>query len=71
MLSVCLYLREKMWLNMTHKWLIGVILRMICIIHRAARVSYIQWLEAKRPGEGALHDEMNESRRLYKTALKK
>ena len=40
-------------------------------LHGAARVSYAQWREANRPRMGALFDEMNKSRRLFKTALRR
>ena len=40
-------------------------------LHGAARVSYVQWREANRPREGALFDEMNKSRRLFKIALRR
>ena len=39
-------------------------------LHGAARISYVQWQEANRPKEGALFDETNKSRRLFKTALR-
>ena len=37
----------------------------------AARVNYVQWREANKPREGALFDEMNKFRRLFKTALRR
>ena len=38
-------------------------------LHKATRVSYIQWCEAKKTKESALYDEMDQSRRQFKTAL--
>lgn len=39
--------------------------------HAAARHDYVQWREDGRPTVGTLYDDMNRSRRLFKTAFRR